>query len=181
MNGKILNRKGIKMFQKKQKLFGMLAAASFQLLIFHPSMQAAGPVKNDHAKMEAVGTSGLNRITLTPKAAERLDIKTAKVVEEKANGKRDRQTNTTNNNNSNNNQKNSKARKIVPYAAVLYDVDGIAWAYTSPKEHVFIRHRIEIDSIEGDKAILREGPPVGTDVVTIGVAELYGVEKGIGK
>ena len=72
-------------------------------------------------------------------------------------------------------------RKIVPYAAVIYDVNGETWVYTNPEPLVFIRHSISIDYIEGDLAFLTEGSPAGTEVVTVGGAELYGAETGVSK
>ena len=72
-------------------------------------------------------------------------------------------------------------RKIIPYAAVLYDAKGNTWVYTNPQPLVFIRHSIQIDAIVGDKVILVAGPPVGTAVVTVGGAELFGAEFGVGK
>ena len=72
-------------------------------------------------------------------------------------------------------------RKIVPYAAVLYDSKGNTWVYTSPKEFVFIRHAIIIETIAGDEVFLGSGPPAGTAVVTVGGAELFGTEFGVGK
>jgi hypothetical protein len=38
-----------------------------------------------------------------------------------------------------------------------------------------------VDFIADDRAYLTTGPSVGTEVVTIGVAELYGTETGVGK
>jgi hypothetical protein len=58
---------------------------------------------------------------------------------------------------------------------------GETWAYTSPESLTFIRQLITIDSIEGDMAILSNGPAIGTQVATVGVAELYGADTGIGK
>jgi hypothetical protein len=43
-----------------------------------------------------------------------------------------------------------------------------------------VRSAIDVASIEGDRALLTSGPPVGTTVVTVGVAELYGAETGVG-
>jgi hypothetical protein len=40
----------------------------------------------------------------------------------------------------------------------------------------FVRHALEVEAIEGNEAILSEGPPAGTLVVTVGTAELYGAE-----
>lgn len=75
----------------------------------------------------------------------------------------------------------SAPRKVVPYAAVLYGVNGETWVYTSPEPLQFIRSPITIDYIEGDLAVLSEGPEVGTAVVRLGAAELFGTETGVSK
>ncbi len=76
---------------------------------------------------------------------------------------------------------NGQGRKIVPYAAVLYDPKGNTWVYTNPQPLVFIRQPIYIETIRGNEVILSGGPPAGTAVVTVGGAELYGTEFGVGK
>jgi hypothetical protein len=75
----------------------------------------------------------------------------------------------------------TQTRKCIPYAALLYDATGNTWVYTNPEPFVFIRRPVSIDAIVGDEVRLRDGPPAGTDVVTVGVAELYGAEVGVGK
>jgi hypothetical protein len=71
--------------------------------------------------------------------------------------------------------------RVVPYAAVLYGVHGETWVYSNPEPLVFVRQPIMIDYIEGDRAYLSEGPEVGTAVVTVGAAELFGTETGVSK
>jgi hypothetical protein len=70
--------------------------------------------------------------------------------------------------------------KVIPYAAVIYDADGKTWAYTTPKDLTFQRQPITVGNITGDTATLTAGPDIGTRVVTVGGAELLGVEAGIG-
>lgn len=71
-------------------------------------------------------------------------------------------------------------KKVVPYSAVLYDEHGKAWVYTSPETLVFVRRPVAIEHIIGDKAVLRDGPDVDTKVVSVGAAELFGAELGVG-
>ena len=115
------------------------------------------------AKVEHIGKTGLNRLTLTAKAVERLDIKTVPVrdVEVARSG-------------------SGTPEKVVPYAAVLYDPQGETWVYTSPESQTYVRHRIKVDYIDKDQAVLLDGPPVGTQVVTVGATELFGTEFEIG-
>lgn len=67
-------------------------------------------------------------------------------------------------------------RKVVPYGALYYDAKGAPWIYVNPEPLGFERQRVQVERIVGDLAILSEGPPVGTTVVTVGAAMLYGVE-----
>jgi hypothetical protein len=72
-------------------------------------------------------------------------------------------------------------RKVIPYSALIYDLDGSTWIYVSPEPLVFMRQPVTVDFIEGDRAILSDGPSAGTIVATVGVAELYGADTGVGK
>ncbi len=105
------------------------------------------------AKVEADG-----RITLTEMASRRLSLQTAPISEAQVGG---------------------RMQKVVPYAAVLYGLNGETWLYASPEPLVFARQPITVGDIEGDVAVLLDGPPVGTQVVTAGAAELFGVESGL--
>ena len=67
-------------------------------------------------------------------------------------------------------------QKVVPYSAVYYDSKGVAWVYVNPKPLTFERRRIVVERVEGDVAALSDGPPVGTQVVSVGAALLYGTE-----
>jgi len=113
-------------------------------------------VINDPATVEHVKGSKVARITLTERATERLDIQTATV------------------------EGGVKKRTVVPSDATLVDPEGDFWVYTNPEPLVFIRHQIRIDDEVRNQTFLSAGPPIGTLVVTVGVAELYGVEYEIG-
>lgn len=136
----------------------LLAIAGARWAAGRPSSAAStvGAGQSGNAKVEAVGTTGLHRVVLTPEAAERLDIQTAKVHEETRGGR----------------------ETVVPYAAVYYDVHGATWVYTNPEPLVFVRQRITVAHIDDDDAILSEGPLPGTRVVIVGVGELVGTEFG---
>ena len=69
---------------------------------------------------------------------------------------------------------------VIPYAAVLYDTHGDTWVYTKIDYLTFVRAPIIVEYIEGDLAVLSDGPPTGTEVVTAGAGELFGAEYGIG-
>lgn len=73
-----------------------------------------------------------------------------------------------------------KKRKVVPYSALIYDPNGDTWVYTSPTPRTFVRQEVEVDYIEGHMAVLDEGPPTGTVIAVVGVAELYGAEFKVG-
>ena len=63
----------------------------------------------------------------------------------------------------------------------LTDLNGETWTYTNPEPLVFVRHRVTVEYISGDLAVLLDGPPAGTSVVTVGAAELFGAELGVGR
>jgi hypothetical protein len=77
---------------------------------------------------------------------------------------------------------NGSLQKIVPYAALIYDTEGNTFVYLKETNALsFVRHSVTVDFIEGDLAYLTEGPAVNSEVVTVGVAELYGTETGVSK
>jgi multidrug efflux pump subunit AcrA (membrane-fusion protein) len=90
-------------------------------------------------------------VKLSEKAAKRLGIETAAV-------------------------RSRGSSEVIPYDAVLYDAGGATFTYTSPERLVFVRAPIKVTRIDGDKAILSAGPKAGTEVVTVGLQELYGSE-----
>ena len=69
--------------------------------------------------------------------------------------------------------------EVISYSAVVYDADGASWAFSSPSPRTYVRVPIEISSITGKTVQLKSGPPVGTQVVVVGVPELVGAEAGI--
>lgn len=70
---------------------------------------------------------------------------------------------------------------IIPFSAVVYDINGGTWVYTNPSPNVFVRQRVELQLVKGREAVLNRGPVAGTRVVTVGAAELFGTEFGGGK
>ena len=109
------------------------------------------------ARVEKVGDTGQTKVILVEQAAKRLGIETAGVSEFDAH------------------------HETVPYSSVIYDADGHSWVFTTSEELSYVKAPIAIERIDGDKAILTEGPPPGTQVVTQGAEELFGVEDGIGE
>jgi hypothetical protein len=102
--------------------------------------------------LEKIEGSELSRVILTEKAAERLGIETV-----------------------------SASGNEVPYAAVIYDIEGNTWVYTNPEPLTYVRAPIVIDRIDGDTAFLSENLTSDLTVVTVGVSELYGTETGVSK
>lgn len=67
-------------------------------------------------------------------------------------------------------------QKVVPYSAIYYDSKGQPWVYASPQPLTYERQRITVQRVVGNQAVITDGPPVGTAVVTVGAALLYGTE-----
>jgi len=108
------------------------------------------------ARVEATNDAKIMKVTLTPKAAERLGI----VIDEV--------------------RADPSGRLIVPYASVLYDLTGKTWVYISADPLTFARGAVVIDTIKGDNVYLTEGPPAGTKVLATGVPQVFGTEVKVG-
>jgi hypothetical protein len=148
------------MLHSNRWMGGLLMAAGLLL----PACSGGTPGKVEKirpAQVEHIEGSDLSRVILTEKAAERLDIATVPVREVLV-------------------KRAGAMRRVVPYGAVLYDAHGDTWVYTSPAARTFVRHAIGVDFIDGEEAVLSEGPASGTLVVTVGAAELFGTEFEIG-
>jgi len=68
------------------------------------------------------------------------------------------------------------SQKVVPYGALYYDARGAAWVYVSKEPLAFERQSVQVDRVVGNVAVLTDGPALGTPVVTVGAALLYGAE-----
>jgi multidrug efflux pump subunit AcrA (membrane-fusion protein) len=112
------------------------------------------PEAPDPARVEVSG-SGVGRVTLSEEGVRRIGLKTDPV------------------------RKVGGGKLGIPYGAVLYEPNGGTYAFTEPKPLTFVRRPITVSSIGGKGAVLSDGPPAGTKVVTVGASELYGAETGV--
>jgi multidrug efflux pump subunit AcrA (membrane-fusion protein) len=148
----------IKKEKRRMVRFNLLAAAlsAACLTMSYVSVPAAETTGKAPARVEATTDAKIKKITLTPKAAERLGVLIDEV------------------------RADPSGRLIVPYASVLYDLSGKAWIYISAEPLTFVRGPVEIDTIKGDNVYLSEGPPVGTKVLAAGVPQVFGTEVKVG-
>jgi hypothetical protein len=106
---------------------------------------------HEPAKLEPIKGTDVQRVIFDAVAAKRVGLKTAPI---RQNGQ----------------------GTVIPYDAVIYLTDGKTYTYTAPEPLTYVRQEIDIDHVAGDSAMLSDGPPVGTEVVTVGAAEVYGTE-----
>ena len=106
---------------------------------------------HDPAKLEALKGKDVHRVIIDAEGVERAGIQTAPI---RQNGQ----------------------GTVMPYSAVIYDADGETFTYTSPEPRTYVRQKIVIDHVDGDNVMLFDGPPAGTEVVTVGAALVYGSE-----
>ena len=137
---------------KRNPLFILLV-----LLVAALALAACGPKtsateKINPSSLEPIEGSDLQRVILTEKAAQRIGVETVPASE-----------------------------MTVPYAAVIYDIEGNTWVYTNPEPLTFVREQIVIDRIDGDQAFLAEKLETDAPIVTVGVIEIYGTETGVSK
>ena len=111
------------------------------------------------SRIVPVKGSDLPRVVLTAQAARRIGIETSRV-----------RTAAT---------RSVRSPRVIPYAAVVYDAQGNAFAYTSPRALTFVRAPVRVVRSVGPVAIVTGGPRPGTPVVTVGAQELLGVEYGV--
>jgi hypothetical protein len=114
----------------------------------------AAPIPETQATVKKIGF-GISQITLRPKAASRLDLQTGVIREDES------------------------GRKVAPFSSIIYDLDGDAWVYTVTAPLTYVREPIVVERVAQDHVYLTDGPPTGTQVVTVGVPELYGTEVGV--
>src|SRR4051812_9800286 len=107
---------------------------------------------------EEAGVHGTNplEVTVSSEAAARLGIETAAIAAD------------------------AGGHLAIPYSAILYDTAGRTWVYEQTDDLVYVRTAVDVDDIEGDTVRLKSGPAAGTTIVTVGLAELYGAETGVG-
>jgi hypothetical protein len=114
----------------------------------------AGP-----SRVEPVKGSDRPRVILTAQAAKRIGISTTRVRTAVAPGTRN--------------------PAVMPYAAIIYDAEGHAFTYASPRPLTYVRTPVRVVRTEGPFVIVSKGPPAGTPVVIVGAQELLGVEYGV--
>jgi len=70
---------------------------------------------------------------------------------------------------------------VVPWSAVVQDIQGGFWVYERISPLTYVRQRVELMFVAGADAVLGHGPSPGAEIVTEGAAELFGTEFGFGK
>jgi hypothetical protein len=135
----------------------VMGVAFLALLLFLPACREAATEEADGyqpATLQPIDGTELSRVILTEDAAQRIRLETGTVS-------------------------SRGDRLAVPESAVWIDEHGEEWVYTELEPLVFVRKAIRVDRYEDGVAVLSDGPPAGTVVVTVGVAELIGVESGL--
>jgi len=153
MNGLGINRKCRRQLRA--------ACAGLVLITGVVSLSACGEASSGYdyetashhvpAKLEPIKGTDVQRVIFDAEAADRVGLKTAPI---RQNGQ----------------------ETVLPYDAVIYGADGKTYTYTAPEPLTYVRQEIDIDQVAGDSVMLSDGPPIGTQVVTVGAAEVYGTE-----
>ena len=146
---------------KNRWMAGALVITALQLAACQQRPGTAAKHAESPAGVERVAGTELSRVTLSEMAIQRIALKTDEVRESKA-------------------SRSTTKQKVVPYSALIYDAGGNTWIYTSPQPRTFIRHKVQVNYIDSNVVVLKDGPPTGTVVVSVGAAELYGAEFKVG-
>ena len=140
-----------------------------------PKANVPPPARVETIEGDKYKKYNVKKVTLTKKAMERTGVEFGEVAKLKGPRKEEPQL-------------------AVPYGALFYDYKGYEWVYINPEPRVYFRSKVKVDYIDGevdtsmeswDRArkivvYLKEGPEVGTKIVTVGVSQIYGEEKGYG-
>jgi hypothetical protein len=142
-----------------------LVAASIALAGCGRTQSPDEPGSDDPAQVIPIAGSELNKVVLTVDAAKRVGIKTelAREVSTTVPGQ------------------GVARHTTIPIAAVIYDRKGATWTYTTSEPLTYVRQPIVIARSDGDLVVLQSGPSAGAAVVTVGSAELLGIEYGVGE
>jgi hypothetical protein len=153
MNGLGINRKCRRQLRA--------ACAGLVLIACVVSLSACGEASSGYdyetashhvpAKLEPIKGTDVQRVIFDAEAAKRVGLKTAQIRQD-------------------------GQETVIPYDAVIYGADGNTYTYTAPEPLTYVRQEISIDRVAGDSVMLSDGPPTGTEVVTVGAAEVYGTE-----
>jgi hypothetical protein len=131
--------------------------AAFVLALFALSLSACSEVEEgssggyEPATLESVEGADVKQVTFTAEGAKRTDLQTAQV-------------------------RQRGEHQVVPYAALIYDGAGKTYVYTSPRRLTYLRSEVQVGRVRGDRVLLVDGPPAGSNVVTVGAAQVYGTE-----
>jgi hypothetical protein len=106
---------------------------------------------HEPAKLEPIKGTHVQRVVFDAEGAKRVGLQTAPI-------------------------RQSGQEMVIPYDAVIYSSNGKTYTYTAPEPLTYVRQEINIDQVVGESAMLSDGPPVGTEVVTVGTAQVYGTE-----
>jgi hypothetical protein len=132
-----------------------IVAVAASLLAACAEVPEADEETHEPAQLVAVEGSDQEAIVVEPAAVDRVGIATEPVAD-------------------------GAAGTTMPAAAVYYGTDGATWAYTNTDPNTYLRVPITVADIQGDTAYVTDGPAAGTQVVVVGLAELFGVEEGVG-
>lgn len=129
--------------------------------------QAQGLTSSDSggpSRVVPVKGSQVHRVILSPRAVERIGVQTAPIHQSPAS------------------RSTGRAAPVVtvPVSALVYDEQGRTWVFTMTQAGSYVRQQVAVVRIDGDTVVLRNAPPAGTLVVTVGAPELLGTELGVG-
>jgi len=173
---------------KNSKWMLAVAASAALLVVGQPEIFAADTGKSGPAKVEKVEGSNVARVILIQSAVDRLGIEVTPVREEAVAPRKPLvasiaaltiAANAGPVTDAAQSVAATETRKVIPYSAVIYDLTGNAWVYVNTEPRTYVRQPITIDYSDGAATVLKDGPPAGTPIVSVGAAELYGAETGV--
>jgi hypothetical protein len=115
---------------------------------------SASPTINPPDRVQPGRGGAPSKIVLTPTGAQRIGVRTAPA---RAVG----------------------SSVVIPLSSVVYDPSGATYAFTTAAPLTFTEVPVTVEHVVGNSVHLLKGPAPGTEVVTSGAEELYGVQTGV--
>lgn len=139
-----------------RRINGLILSIAVAASLIACTSTSSAPAKVQAVQLEKGKDGQPNRLTLTQKASERLGVQLAKIAAA------------------------PNQSRTVPTDAIIYDLNGNTWVFVGVAPFTFERRSVTVTTLKGKTAFLSDSPALGTEVATVGVAELYGADQGLG-
>ena len=147
--------------QRNSSLTALLLAVALGAGACAAQGESLGEASNSSFHVQPIAGTSLSRVILSPAAYQRVGVVVVPVRPPASSARA------------------TPGLRQVPTSAIWYDAEGRTWVYLQVGRLQFVRDSVDVARYAGNMAVLSRGPALGTPVVKVGAAELYGAEQGV--